>query len=430
MLSGGGGGLLYLPCFLFAGISYPYNGFNFPHWLSGLLGLLATVLLLPQRGSTLKERLSLSSSRAFAVGIVAGLSFLTYQSRGGWIIAGVMIIVLFSYRKNWRNVAWTLLGVLFPIIVASALAFYSSALKAAWDDLIIWMVSRYIPIAGYPYYYWWDFKIIASKIPLLFSDLNSAGYYLWNTILRLFIGFQFLIWLPLGILVILQMKGVHRYALNRVFIMAVAFFLSGIYRPDFTHIVQADLLGGTFIVGAISHLKHLNRRLKMILIILLVVMGGTGLTKEILLPPRESLVLTSKGPVKTTPEVLAYADFLRNHPTSTEGICFLYNSQHLYWLLSIENPISWDWMIPGYHTETQTYAATEELQKACPRWIILDRSVDETIHPLYSSWPKIDRVLLLDNPLQRFIFTHYQLIWDYDMFRAYERRKETCLAEK
>jgi len=422
--------LPYLPCFLFAGISYPYNGFYLPHWLSGLLGLIATILILPQRGPNLKEQLSLSSSRAFIIGIIAGLSFLTYQSKGGCIIAGVMIIILLSSLKKWRNVAWTFSGVLFPIMAALALAFYSSALKAAWDDLGIWSVSRYIHLFGYPYYYWWNFKIIALNAHRLFSGLNQAGHYLWYIILTLFIGFQFLIWLPLGILVMLRLKGVHRYALGRVFGMAVAFFLSGMYRPDFTHILQADLLGGVVIVGAVGHLTNLNRKLKRILILLLIIMGGMGLTKEILLPPRQHLALTFRGPVITTPKFLEYAKFLKEHPAGKDKICFLYESQYLYWLLSIENPISWDFILPGYHTETQLYAATEELQKACPRWIILDRSVEWFINPLYSDWPKIDRALLLYNPLKNFISTQYRLISTGDIFRAYERREKTCHAKK
>ncbi len=424
--------LSFLPPLFLGGVGYPMSFSYFPHWLSGLWGMCVVLVLLPKDHFAWDE-LELPLYKALIAGLLSGMSFLTMQSRGVWLFLGVIIFILaFVPNKRIRCAVIASFGFLCPLLIGIMTAFHAGALGAFWEDAIVWPVIHYRRAAGYPYYYYYNLQMIAARTSELQSGISRSVEYVFSGFVQIFIGFQILAWLPAGILAVVRSMGRERYILGCVLTMGVTSFLSGIYRPDAVHMSQADLFGMTIWIGAMGFLRGFPYKAKLTTAAVIVVMSVGGLVKEFVMSPLEPLYSTERGPVRGDIDIADLQNFLKEfHPRSTE-VCILNNSSHLYWLFSLENQSSWDVMLPGYNSAEQVAEATRELEEICPKWVIVDWIVDwisgsaRFKYPGVFVWPKIDRELLLRNPLQDFLISHYALTSTQVTLQIYRRKKDKC----
>jgi len=419
--------LSLIPSLYIGGAVYPEGAFYTPHWSSGVWGLLAVLILLPERQRSSGNSWGLSTQRAFFAGLLFGISFLTIQNRGPWLLMGMLFyILIFNRTQRLQCAGSAAVGFLCPLIVGAAAALHAGALKAAWEALVMWSLTHYRHMGGYPYYYYYELHGLMEFSSQLQWGMTPA-YIFFIVLVRGFIGFQFLLWLPLGVLAAVRAKGFERRMSECLLTMGASFFLFGISRPDASHIGQADLLGMTIWLGGMKFLRGFPLRIKMVAITLAALMGFIGATKEMIASSYSPLYPTQRGIVRGDPETYSFYQFLNDaHPQSSD-VYILIQSPQLYWLFSLENPLPYDAMFPGYHTMTQVEEAVGGLQRVCPKWIIIDRFFRYIAVTRQITWPKLDTELFFRNPVWPFLSSNYTLASTYGDLRVFHRKEGSCI---
>ncbi len=346
------------------------------HWLSSCSAIFAIYFFL----RFVKNRLN---SVLFLAGVFTGITTGFFHPKGVLLFLGLLLSMVFiEFGLNKLKYYLTLIiGYLLPILLISIYFLFNNAFYDFFYDLFIWPVKNYNFLHNYPSYYY------PQKVYL--SEVFKSGNILSGSLRllpALFIGYNFLI--SLGILAgLFLLKGREIFKKNKLeiifFIITFFLFFSTLYRPDdFRMGVISPITNICFFLIAYLLLQYFipvakNLLLKRIIVLLFILIPlgeafwsvkkfvGLKLTQE----EKYYVYNTQRGPIflgigsiwESIKEIEIFKNALDEFKIKK---IFIYPCvPTLYFLFDLENPTSYDCIIPFYNTPKEFDKLFYELNK-------------------------------------------------------------------
>jgi hypothetical protein len=291
----------------------------------------------------------------FTAGLFAGAALMITQSRGAWLVAAV-VIVLLSRPDRRRTVVMALAGI--SIVPAIAVVYFIAvgALGAALTDAVAFPLRQYTPIQVVDYGAFAsaaDAGVVAA-FPLTFVLVVMAKY----------------------------LRGLSRDRLLAPLVLACVGFIGAFPRPDATHLAFAIPLAIPLLALAMSSLgEALKGHARVVVAASLIAvwvwhMADSVMFRIAIARAPLQVVATARGAVRAAPGVrtrdLAWLlDGIERHTAPSDTFFFYPYMPMLPFLAQRNHAAHLDVVVPGYTTPGQFGALCAEAVRA--EWVVIDR---------------------------------------------------------
>ncbi len=356
----------------------------------------------------------------FVSGCFVALTFLSEQSKGAGLMAGLLVALLIVRQTYPRGLSSNRLylislfcGLTWPILLTVAYFASRYSLSQMWADWI-WPLQNYSAANRLPYGYvvmsgesWTTFYADLSWARRLLVILLTSPYFLVPVLPFLALGYLAFhsreLWRKKQ-----WIKASSYYVLVSATSLGLVLstWLTG--RPDFTHLIYVGpplFLILAWIVEARGFRSSLLGKLQqLVAVYLLVFFTAFGMVLFWKPMNAHQILRTRRGCLRASgPDPVV--EFVQKHVPPGEKI-FVYPYQPLYYFLTATvSPTRYVYLQPGMHTFAQFKEAVTQVAADHTRAVLYDLSFSGEKIP--EAWPATPPGLLAEDPAREFIFSRY-----------------------